>query len=335
MRFYQIDSFKQHLKSTSLEHLSHFFLLVVPSDSERRKASQWVKETIEHHYPKIDFLQTHELGDVLSHLASGSLFGDAAVVLFEPEKPLTEEQINLFMPLSSHHFLILALKEKQEVVERFYLKAKKQVELLDMSAEKPWEMQNRLKRSAQEYLALQSQRFSQAALELIFEKVAPDAAFVEQELDKLIQFTAGRAQIERADVEQLTSDSKKNNLWQVAQQLVWEMKAEAVEKALEIGDGIGLIYPLRQQIELGWIVAFGLEQKWSDSEIAKELPQLKPKALAEHTARARELGLPFFKAAWEALYECELALKNYGEERTLLYLFLGRLHALKDALSAA
>ena len=119
--------------------------------------------------------------------------------------------------------------------------------VFDMSEEKPWDKEKRLAEQIVERVQTAGKRLAPDAVPLLFERLGTDLALMDSEMDKLICFVGEKPTIDRSDVFRISASSRKNTLWQTAEEIVWDGGAAALDPE----SFHGLVPILRSQLQLG------------------------------------------------------------------------------------
>ena len=96
-----------------------------------------------------------------------------------------------------------------EVVEKIGI-------VFDLSEEKTWDKEKRIRESLLERARNAGKRLSSDAVSLLFERLGSDIALLDGEVDKLICFVGDRPTLERSDVLRLSVASRSSHPWQMA-----------------------------------------------------------------------------------------------------------------------
>src|SRR5262249_17218128 len=117
------------------------------------------------------------------------------------------------------HLVLGAATSKQ--ITPLYAAGKKEMVLLDLSTEKPWEEKQRLWKWIVQTFHSEKKEIRPDAVEAMLERLPLDRLLLEQEIEKLICYVGDRNEVTRADVVLLCSNMVEQNQFQLAQQLVW------------------------------------------------------------------------------------------------------------------
>lgn len=231
---------------------------------------------------------------LLELLETKSLFGTALLVFDGVDKLKKGELEALTKYLerpSPFAYLILGSGKSSEAL---YHAGKKEMVLLDLSLEKPWEREKRLLGWLVAESRKNQKNLTPEAANYLLQSVGPDRAFLEQELNKLFCYAGERAEIGLKDIRAIGSSDRTETVWQVAEALVWRGVRVPEEFAAEFG----LISGVRTQLQAGAELSVG------GSSLAK------PYMVEKYGPLAKEKGFAYYRRALLALFELELHLKN-------------------------
>jgi DNA polymerase III delta subunit len=211
----------------------------------------------------------------------------------------------------------------------FYQRAKKELILLDMGGEKPWEKKKRLKEWLVEQAAKEKKALPDEVALFLLDQVGSEKSALEQELFKLITFVGDKKTVSLADALAITSKTQTLTNWKFAELLVWEEKNQAFPNIEDTSDLLGLIASLRAQFEQGLKAV-------SSGEVDQEIPSWKKEQLDKQRTLAQKRGADFFAKALVLLFEIELEAKNSLFSPKLLADFLlCKITALKYGTSTS
>jgi DNA polymerase-3 subunit delta len=320
------------LKEAFPEHLSPIYLIVTPCSFERRQIAQKIFSLIakkQLSYLHVFDVQTTPVDQILGNLNTLSLFEEKEVVFFdgiEGLKPLTSLIHYVSHP---HHtsFLILGASSIKPLAD-LYHKGKKEMVVLDLSEEKPWEKERRLHEWLVQEAKAQGKHLPSQVAVFLIEKVGSDMASLNQELEKLLCFAGDRPQISLSDAEAITFSLPHVNSWQLAEKVIWNKDTRFVHDKLgDLSFFLLFIGQLRYHLQVGYKIAAFLAKQVPRSEIAHALSQLRPQVLDKYLSIVQEKKTAYFHQGLLALYEMELAAKSSSLNTLCLFdHFLGRLY---------
>ena len=159
-------------------------------------------------------------------------------------------------------------------------------------------------------MKLENKNISNEALLLILEKVGPDMALLDQEMNKLLVFTCDKQEIRISDVEQIIIGSGQNNLWKMAEKFVWD---GVLDKNIHDDESIfhPLVTTIRSQLQLGLKLASFVDEGIYFEKASKYFPgKMHPKVFSKRKEAAILKGANFYKKALISLLEIDLLSKN-------------------------
>ncbi len=266
--------------------------------------------------------EKNSLDECFELLQSQSLFGSHWVVLLDGVEQLKKadaERLATYLAKPSPFvYLILGAAQLTAGIN-FYNQAKKELILLDMSAEKPWDKKKRVKDWLCHEAAREKKALSDEAALFMLENVGMERAALTQELFKLITFVGERKAIALSDALSMTSHLQTSSMWKLAEQLVWEDKPLPRQPIEDLSMFLAFAAQLRSQLDIGLRLSALLAKGGSRDELAGHFPTLRPQLLERNILAVRKRGQNFFAQALILVFELELDAKNQPFSPDLLW----------------
>ncbi len=330
LKYQNLPAFENHLKEAYPNHLSHAYMVICPDLAERRqiveKIAQLTIQVIgqnkgERHTFRLGE-EKHTFDEFFELLHSQSLFGSHRVMHLEGVELLKKaeaERLATYLAKPSSFVYLILSASQFTATTNFYAQAKKELILLDMSAEKPWDKKKRVKEwLCQEAVREKKTLTDEAALFLV-ENVGTERAMLDQELFKLITYVGDRKAIVLSDALAMISNQQSANMWKLAEQLIWEEEPLPRQPLEDLSALLGLIAQLRSQLDIGLRLSSLLAKDFPMQELASHFPTLRPPVLQRNCTIARKRGLNFFAKALILLFDVELDAKNQPVSPDLLW----------------
>lgn len=318
MKFQKVAPFEKHFKDSYPDHLSSIYLIVCPKEGERKKILASLASFLER---DTDFQRCSSIKGAVEHLRSGSLFSGKMGALYEGVELLLKGEMEPLLeyvkkpPAGS--FLILGAASGKNVSD-LYKAGKKEIVVLDLTAEKPWEEKERLQTWLVQMVHSQKKKITPDAVTALFQKLPLDRLLLQQEVEKLLTYVGEREQVTRKDVEAICSTSLEEKPFHIAQAIAFG-KLDAIPEMEDVSTLLPLVSILRSQFEMGLKMCVLLKKGASSQEIEAAFPRLWPKALREALGGAKQKGPLFYKEALKALFEFELGLKTNAAKPAALF----------------
>ncbi|HUD01723.1 MAG TPA: hypothetical protein VMR37_05315 [Rhabdochlamydiaceae bacterium] len=332
MKFSSISAFDKHLKEAFPDHLAPIFLLVTPCDYERRMNLDKITLLIQKKDPSVRIVRLSGLEDPLEQvkgeLLTPSLWGGLTLVIYEAVDKVKNNGLlgDLFAHFPPGVHLVLGASSFKPVSE-LYQKGKKEIVVLDMGDEKPWEKERRL----QDWLANQARLYqktlSSDVVHYLMQHLGPDLATLDQELAKLLCYVGDKPRIELEDAKAICGTRDLFTGWQLAEKIVWDRATSLGEKLSDLGFLFPFIGQLRYHLQLGYRLAELIENKASSGDIKHHFPSLRPQQLEKFSAQAKARKPFFFHRGLQMLYNLEFASKSSPLDIAVLFdLFQAKLY---------
>ena len=314
MKYQNLFSFQKHLQNASPDHLCSLYLIILEEDFERMKIMEEILHRFSPVSPPCRFRASeHSFCELLQELRTPCLFETKTIHFLDELEKLSLDslrKINLF--LKSDFVFILGARSRKSLAS-FIPTIERRGVILDLSQEKPWDKEKRFFELAKRMIFQRGKTISSTGLFRFFSKLDSDLALIENELEKLILYTAERNKIEHSDIDAITSQKKSFTFWQLSEEMVWQSHFQSplpCSQPVDAGFFHALCSSLHSQLQAGLQIASLLEQKASLGKISEYLPRIRPKALEKKIFLCRRLGSAFFQKGVEYLFEIELASRN-------------------------
>ncbi|MBS0629963.1 MAG: hypothetical protein JSS30_07075 [Verrucomicrobia bacterium] len=321
MKFQKLEAFEKHIKEAFPHHLSAVYVVVCSQESERKKILSSITQLLE---KEADLKRCHQVKDALGHINGGSLFSGKSAAVLDSVELFLESEIQLlsrYVSSPNPQGQLILGSATGKVITSLYEKGKKEMVILDLTQEKPWEEKQRLQKWLVQTIHAQKKQIAPDAVEALFERLPSDRLYLSQEIEKLICYIGERSGITRADIDAICSSSIDYNFFQIAQQMVWG-GLKSVPELNDVSTLLPLIGLLRNQLEMGLKMAVLTKKGATQEEISSAFPRLWPKALQQCVDGARHLGIGYFQRGLIHLFEFELGLKTSAGKPEVLFTIL-------------
>ena len=315
MKLSTTAAFEKHLREAFPDHLAPVFILAIPCDFERQLMAQKIVEMIHRTDPSAHVLKFSEapIEAVLSHLNSPGLFSKHAVAIYDPASK-DDKLIHYVQSPALGAFLLLGSRDMKTLSD-VYQKGKKEIVVLDLSDEKPWDRERRLQDWVLREAQAQGRRMDPAAAARLLELAGPDMPSLFQELEKIICYCGDKTQITEADVEAISEAHHQAIGWKLAEGVIWGKDGVPHERSCDLSFVLPFLSQLRYQLEIGHKID---QLKAKRDEISRQLPQLRPATLDKYLSQFTKKRPKYFHEGLIALYDLEVSLKSSGLDPDLL-----------------
>jgi len=324
VKYQNVAAFEKHLQEAFPDHLSPIYMVVTSCDFERKKMFDKIvsflrRKDASSHVLAYDATVT-PIESVLEELNTKSLFGGSNLVVLDRIDKLKEnEKLAHYIVHPSHDaFLILGASASKPVSD-LYQKGKKEVVVLDLSEEKPWDRRRRLNEWLNEEAKLSGKSFSSETSAYLFEHIGLDMPGLYQELVKLICYVGDRPAIALGDAKAICSSHSIATGWQLSEGVIWGSDSIGADKTSELPFLLMFIGQLRYHLQTGYQIAQLLENQGPSQDIARLFPQLRPQTLEKYLSGARQKKAAYFHKGLKSLFDLELGAKSSGLDTSLLF----------------
>ena len=324
MKFTNIESFEKHLEKALPDHPSPVYGIALADPCERRFVIDRLTKKIAGHplYFKLSpgFEET-----VFNEIDSPSFLAPKRVFILDDVDVLgNKERHQLAKKLRS-------LAQNTHVIcaggsISFYDSLKKELIFLDLSGEKPWERQGRIKRWLVQEVHKNGKNISDDAIAELLKRFAFFESLM-REVEKLVTYTGASSKIDLKAVCALSSYQIVPNTWELSESIIWGSNSLSFSHQLKDMQGfLPFLGQLRYHLQLGLMITSFLEGA-GDGLIEQNYPKLLPSRLKRYKQIARSLPPDYFKLGFKDLFELEVQVRMKGGESPLLgiNLFIAKL----------
>lgn len=344
MKYKEWTSFFKHLEEASLKgHLSTVYALFGAGESDRNYIASKIFSYFTRGEKPITFFR-FSAGEtpytkIHEQLITPSLFGDQALIFVDGIEKWKKEEIEELICYLAHpcffSFLILG-SSQAKLMQELYGKGKKEMIVLDLCQEKPWEKLQRLRAWSEVLLQHTPHKFSQDAIQFLMENVDPEMDALEMAIDKIVCFLPNKTYIQKADVQQLIVPKSHVINWQLAEELLFNPSRNALNIPKDISELIAVMGTLRYQVHVATKLSSLIRRGASVDEITQHLPTLRSTQLEKMLQKVKRIDLCFFFQIGAALCDLEaLAKQSVLSASSLFTHFLLKLEHLKKQYHVA
>lgn len=314
MKFNQGSAFSKHLQA-SPQHLSQAYLILCPQEEDRREFIRAAVSALCAKQPSAE-ISTYDADKNadLRALLSPSLFSQERIAVISNVEECTKSDFELLLhilakPLPGIYLVFGASAKKQ--AEALMEQGKKELIVLDLSAEKPWDRQRRIKEEFFLQLKSQGKAISPEAWQALVESCGYEVTLLKQQIEKILVYIGDASRIELKDVAAHCRKADQELNWRLIEKLVWdEATWECPAELEDPSDLFPWLSSLRSHLRTGLKLAALSKQGLTLEEIARAIPALKPQALNAYSGIAPKRGEAYFSQGLGLLYDLEMHLKS-------------------------
>ncbi len=186
------------------------------------------------------------VSSVMAELNTRPLLGKFSIIVFDSVEKLKKAELQIL-----ESYIAKPAPYAHLILGGTTLKITKGVLAFDLSSEKPWEKQNRLKEWMMGVAAKERKRLTPDLIAYLFARVGPDVAALEQELQKLLTYALDKEVIDVADAEKLCPQPAAVTSWKLVEMLVFEGKMPPNPPVEDISSLLAFMGQIRYQLEQG------------------------------------------------------------------------------------
>lgn len=332
MKFQTVQAFEKYLQDTPKEQLGSLFSVMALDFLERKFLVDKLVSVFKKDNPSLDVIKM-EISDqslltIREELETFSLFSSNKIlVLKEVEKAsksLLDSLSTYFKTAPAYPVIFEGQDFKND--PKFYEKLKKEMIVIELTKEKPWEKKQRILSWIEGFCKKEKKTISKDVLESLYEKCQKDLSLVMQEVEKLIVYTGQEKAITLNHLNAICGVEGELNLWTLAEAVVWQDAEAMWRKSLEFQMDTATFYPflgqLRYHYQQGLKICQLVSQGLNFEELSQKLPQLQPKALQRYYDLTQNFSASYFTQALLLLFEVDVQSKSRSVDLQILWVDL-------------
>ncbi|MES2199503.1 MAG: hypothetical protein V4489_04990 [Chlamydiota bacterium] len=322
MKFQQLVALEQHVESSfTAKNFSRLYLVVHSQREERRKLLEKVSEKISGlAKAEVSFHEGRDWDFIYNVLGTPSLFGTQEVIVWDSSKGLPEEAEEKFLRYvanpSPWAFLLIGV-DSFKSFSKLYKEASKDIVILDLSEEKPWDKEKRQQQEILQKVKQEGKNITPGALARLL-LISEDSLTLESELMKVLSYIGDRSSIVEKDVEAVTAAPLVTR-WQMAEELIWENgKDYEIE---DLSALLALVGQIRFLLHQARRISTYVQEKKSPESIMKAV-NIRSAALQKTLQRIKSCKGEYFNSALAVLCDLEVLAKNSSLDSNFLFHYL-------------
>jgi DNA polymerase-3 subunit delta len=204
---------------------------------------------------------------------------------------------------------------------KLFKEIEKRGEVLNLSAEKPWEREKHLIDDLVNQAANEGISIAPDIAKKLIMAVGKEQAQLKNELDKLICFIGGRKQITSVDIDQICHNSPQETLWQLGDALLTNDFKSAYSISRDLIKGglsfFALLAHLKTQMKTQLEMLFVFNEGGTEA-VGSAYPYLKGALLQKKIDLVKRAGKKRLELGYVQLVNTEIEAKNSNVDLTLL-----------------
>lgn len=297
------------------------YLIFHPNKEERKKLLVQVGDKIASAVQgKLSFCEGKDWESVYQILSAPSLFGDQEVILWDIGKTTEDllEKIQKYIFRPSPWAVLVIGAEGMKPFTSLYKGAEKEIGVLDLSEEKPWEKEKRQQQDLVQIVQQEGKDIAQSALLRLLSQ-SNDSFTLQSELSKVLAYVGQKKVITEQDVIDICSAGAAKG-WQVGEEILWEKQGKW-DESMDASALLALIGQIRFLIQQARQILWGLQEKKTVEELSKKL-SVRPASLQKIISRLKLYSPLYLEEAFNLLYDIEILTKNSALETQFLFRYL-------------
>ncbi|MBS0628231.1 MAG: hypothetical protein JSS09_08480 [Verrucomicrobia bacterium] len=322
MKFQQIAALEQYIETNlSSKNAIRSYLILHSQREERRNLLEKIgKQISKRTQAEVSFEEGKEWELVSHTLAAPSLFQDIEVVVWDGVKNLSEESLDRLLKYivnpSPWAFLLIGA-DSFKSFSSLYKKASKELVVLDLAEEKPWDKEKRQQQEILQKVKLEGKSIMPGALVKLL-SLSEDSLTLASELMKVISYVGDQFCITEKDVDAVTHSSNVAR-WQIAEELIWERGKD--HEILDLSAFLALVGQVRFLLYQARQINSYLKEGKNQEEIMK-VTNIRSTPLQKILQRIKNYREEYFDLALDMLCDLEILAKNSSLDSTFLFQYL-------------
>lgn len=330
MKFQTLQAFEKHLSETPKEQLASYFAVIASDLLERKFLVEKILLALKKNDPFFEVIKL-DLSEVSFNTLRDEL---SANDLFASKKCLHLKSLEKASKSLLEFLSQVLLKEKvcPVVIEgedlkndlKFYERLKKELVVIDLTKEKPWDKKARIVSWVEGFIYKHKKTIQKDVLESLYERCQKNLSQVMQEVEKLLCYAKDDRAITLKHVETLCGFQIEHLSWGLSEAIVWEDQgcSQGVEKEMDHTNFYLMLGQLRYHFQVGLKMVQLIKKGLSEEEVAPFFSTLQPKSLHKYYQSTLPLKEEYFTKAITYLFEYEVKAKSQSIDLSLLWIDL-------------
>ena len=328
MRYHTLSALEKHLAQASFETQGNLFGILAEDSLERWLIRDKICSFLKKKFPEVVLqeldLQQSSLQELLQEMDSVDLFASQKIYVLKSLEKLSKEQLDFFIKKlpSTQCFGVIFEGWDGKVETKLYEKLKKQMVVLDLSKEKPWDKKTRLISWLEAFAAKEKKTLQKEAAEILYERCQKQFSWMYQELEKLLCFAKDSAHISVKDLHQVCGLEADVNTYVLCEGIIFggqEGIKNALNWQLDSQDFFSLLGQLRFQLHIGMKLTDFLKRGLPIEEFEGSFVYNIQKNLPKYIKACQNLSRDFFFKGLVLLCEYERRAKSQSIEYQALF----------------
>lgn len=330
MKFQTLQAFEKHLQDTPKEHFPCYFAVLASDVMERRFLVEKIFTALKKLDPSFEIikfdLSVVAFETLRDELSSSDLFASKKCIHLKNLEKATKAILEALSEILLREKVYPVILEGEDIKNdpKFYERLKKELVVIDLTKEKPWERKARIVSWVEGFLYKHKKSIQKDVLESLYEKCQKNLSQMMQEVEKLICYVKDSSVITLSHVETLCDLKVESQSWGLSEAVVWEVQgcALAAKENMDQTNFYSMLGQLRYHYQVGLKMKQLIGSNLSEGEVSSFFPTLQPKTLHKYYQSAFSMKEEYFTKAISYLFECEVKSKSQSIDLNLLWVDL-------------
>lgn len=340
MKFQTLQAFERHLNDTPKEQFPSYFCVIASDLLERRFLVEKILAALKKINSSFEVLKL-DLGEVSSNtlreeVLGGDLFASKKCLhlkSLEKAPKLTLEALSTSLMQQKSHLVVFEGEDLKND-PKFYEKLKKEMVVIDLTKEKPWEKKTRVLSWVEGFIYKNKKSVQKDVLESLYERCQKNLSQMMQEVEKLLCYAKESPAITFSHLELLCGLQVEHQSWGLSEAIVWENQGvvQAASQEMDQAHFYLMLGQLRYHYQVGLKIRQLIAARLSEEEVSSFFPNLQPKTFHKYYQATLPLKEEYFTKAITYLFDYEVKAKSQSIDLNLLWIdLLSNLNQIKKS----
>jgi DNA polymerase III delta subunit len=325
-----VQAFEEHLLKTPKEHFPFYFAVIASDLLERRFLVEKILVALKQQLfqgkgPSFEILKMNleesSLESLKQELLGRDLFASRKCLhlkgLEKASKTLLEPLAKMLLEQREHYVIF----EGESSDPKLYEPLKKEMVVIDLTKEKPWDRKNRILNWVEGFIHKHKKSVQKEVLESLYERCQKNLSQMMQEVEKLLCYARQVPVITLSHLELLCGLEIEHPLWNLSEAIVWQDRgcSQAIHKEIDQNAFYLMLGQLRYHYQVGLKIKQLIAARIPHEDISSFFPNLQPKTLTKYYKDTLPLKEHYFTKAIAYLFDYEMKAKSQATDMNILW----------------